>query len=103
MKKINFLLITLFLTTSCGSFKEAGKVLRNEKQSSTDEFLVKKREPLILPPEYDKIPEPNSDTKSEKEKNDENKIQEILKTSKENSSSKSTSSTEESILNKIKK
>ena len=78
MKKINFLLITLFLTTSCGSFKEAGKVLRNEKQSSTDEFLVKKREPLILPPEYDKIPEPNSDTKSEKEKNDENIKQSVL-------------------------
>ena len=28
---------------SCGSFKEAGNVLRNEKTKTTDEFLVKKK------------------------------------------------------------
>ena len=42
MKKIYILLISLFTLNSCGGFKEAGKVLRNEKTTTTDEFLVKK-------------------------------------------------------------
>ena len=42
MKKINLLLIALLFLTSCGGLKEAGKVLRNEKIKTTDEFLVKK-------------------------------------------------------------
>ena len=45
---------------SCSSMKEAGQVLRNEKVKTTDEFLVKKKQPLILPPNYEKIPEPGS-------------------------------------------
>ena len=47
-------------------FKEAGKVLRNEKIKTTDEFLVKKKEPLVLPPDYEKIPEPGSAKKKKK-------------------------------------
>ena len=45
---------------SCASMEDVGKVLRNEKIKTTDEFLVKKKEPLILPPDYDKMPEPGS-------------------------------------------
>ena len=52
MKNINFLLIILITLVSCGSVEEAGKVLRNEKIKTTDEFLVKKRKPLVLPPDY---------------------------------------------------
>ena len=102
MKKINFLLILLFLISSCGGFNEAGKVLRNEKIKSTDEFLVKKRNPLELPPNYEEIPKPGS--LSETKKNDEEKIKEILKAPKTEESLKSKSSSiEESILNRIRK
>ena len=59
MKYITYILILLFTQVSCSGFKEAGKVLRNEKTNTTDEFLVKK-EPLIMPPDLDKIPEPQS-------------------------------------------
>jgi hypothetical protein len=51
MKKINRTLLLLIFghfLYSCGSFSEAGKVLRNEKSNNTDEFLVKKRDPLVL-------------------------------------------------------
>ena len=58
MKNISLLLITSLILFSCNS--NIGKILRNEKISSTDEFLVKKKEPLILPPDYTKIPEPGS-------------------------------------------
>ena len=103
MKNINLLLLTLFFLVSCSGFKEAGKVLRNEKVNSTDEFLVKKREPLILPPDYDKMPEPNSNSNTSKSK-ETNRIKNILKkTDQERKSKQSSSSTEKSILNRIKK
>ncbi|MBL6786090.1 MAG: DUF3035 domain-containing protein [Candidatus Pelagibacter bacterium] len=99
----SFILIIFLFTSSCGGFKEAGKVLRNEKTTSTDEFLVKKRDPLVLPPDYDKIPEPNSQNSDVKEEN-KNKVKKILQKSvEEKPSNNKTSSTEDSILNKIKK
>ena len=80
-----------------------GKVLRNEKTNSTDEFLVKKRDPLILPPDYGVIPEPNS-KKTESNLENENKVKKILKKVEDKKSTdKSVSSTENSILRNIRK
>ena len=101
MKKINFLLIILITLVSCGSVEEAGKVLRNEKIKTTDEFLVKKRKPLILPPDYNEIPEPG--TKTENKINENEKIKKMLKSNEKNNIKNDSSSTEQSILNKIRK
>ncbi len=101
MKKINFLLIILITLVSCGSVEEAGKVLRNEKIKTTDEFLVKKRKPLILPPDYNEIPEPG--TKTENKINENEKIKKMLKSTEKNNIKNDSSSTEQSILNKIRK
>tara|TARA_Y100000389_G_scaffold167021_1_gene172014 strand:- start:999 stop:1310 length:312 start_codon:yes stop_codon:yes gene_type:complete len=103
MKKINIVIIILLLH-SCGGFSEAGKVLRNEKIRTTDEFLVKKKEPLVMPPGHNKIPEPGS-IKNQRVKNDEEKIKKILKVNnKENNDSQGqNTSIEKSILNEIKK
>ena len=101
MKKINFLLIILITLISCGSVEEAGKVLRNEKIKTTDEFLVKKRKPLILPPDYNEIPEPG--TKTENKINENEKIKKMLKSTEKNNIKNDSSSTEQSILNKIRK
>ena len=57
--KIRYLIL-LILITSCGGFAEAGKVLRNEKVATTDEFLIEKRGPLSLPPKMGELPKPNS-------------------------------------------
>ena len=102
MKNINYLLIFFFLL-SCGSLEDAGKVLKNEKIRTTDEFLVKKRNPLMLPPNFEEIPEPGSVTKKEEEENE--KIKKILNMEKNNESLKSdkSSSAESSILNRIRK
>ena len=102
-KILIFLLLSLMLLNNCSSFSEAGKVLRNEKVRTTDEFLIKKKEPLTQPPDFDTIPEPGStENKAEKE---ENSIESILSsnTSKSDNTNSSSSSTEESILNQIKK
>ena len=67
MKKFITLLI-LISVVGCNTFKDVGKVMRNEKTSSTDEFLVKKKEPLVLPPNYNELPEPDSLKKKKSER-----------------------------------
>ena len=37
--------------------------MSGEKVTNTDEFLIKKKDALVLPPEYEKLPEPNSKKK----------------------------------------
>ena len=101
MRKINLLIILSFILVSCGSFKEAGKMLRNEKITNTDEFLVEKKQPLVLPPNYEEIPEPGS--VKDNQVNDEEKIKKLLKAPKADIIKNKSSSTEDSILNKIRK
>ena len=102
MKKINLTLIFFLLLTSCGGLKDAGKVLRNEKITNTDEFLVKKKQPLIIPPDINNIPEPRSMEKNNQ--NGEEKIKNILKIPRSTSNNNnSNSSTENSIIDKIRK
>lgn len=100
MKNIIYIVIISILLVSCGGFKEAGKVLRNEKIRTTDEFLVKKRNPLVLPPNYEEIPTP--DSLKEKNENKEEKIKQILKSPRIENPSKKSSSVEDSILDKIR-
>ena len=92
----------MFFLYSCGAMSEAGKVLRNEKIKTTDEFLVKKRQPLVLPPDYDVLPTPGTLKKKVETRNDINKI---LKIPNQSNTPKKTNSTsvEQSILNKIGK
>ena len=104
MKLILFLTFLVFIITSCTSVKEAGQVLRNEKIKTTDEFLVKKKQPLILPPDYDKIPEPGSSNKIQNNDNDKDKIRKILKKSEADQAEMNKSgSVEKSIIDKIRK
>ena len=46
------LVVSAFLF-SCGSFK------LQKKASSGEEFLIEKKDPLVLPPEFSKLPKPN--------------------------------------------
>lgn len=101
-KSYLYVLLILGVLNSCGGFSDASKVLKNEKIKNTDEFLVKKRDPLVLPPDYDKVPVPNvTGTKNIKENEE---LKKILKSSnKSNSKNKKSSSVEESILDSLKK
>jgi len=54
-KKIIYLLSIfsiIFFVTSCESVKRG---LSGEKVKSTDEFLIKKKDPLIMPPDYENL------------------------------------------------
>ena len=99
MKKINLFTLILFLfLLSCGN---AGKILRNEKINTTDEFLVKKKNPLQLPPDLDKIPRPGpiSEAESKEEDNFKKIISKDDKISKVKE--KKSNSLEESILKRL--
>ena len=102
MKKITVIFICLLFLESCAGVRE-GFTLK--KKSSVDEFLVEKKSPLVLPPNYGKLPVPqdqeiNSDTKDEE-------IKSLISNEDKNSSSteetsSKTTSIEELILKKIK-
>ena len=49
-KHIFYLLITIFFLGGCQSVKEG---LTGQKKSNSDEFLIEKKNPLILPPKFD--------------------------------------------------
>jgi len=100
MRNLYHLIILFFFTYSCSGFKEAGSVLRNEKVKSTDEFLIKKKDPLILPPNFEEIPEPGALEK--KDKKEEEKIKKILNAPSKISNNNS-STVEDAILKGIRK
>ena len=103
MKKYSFLLLILFLASGCTGLSDAKKVLKNEKISSTDEFLVKKKEPLVLPPDFDKLPEPESERNVNSDTSEKDKIKKILRADDSNlKEKKNSSSLEESIIEKIR-
>ena len=101
MKKFNTLLILfIFLFTSCQSIKDG---LSGRKNENSDEFLVKKKNPLVTPPKFMELPEPssnkeNTETKQEESDFDINDILEIEKSSEVSSKS---GSAEDFVLKQI--
>jgi len=103
-KHIFYLLITIFFLGGCQSVKEG---LTGQKKSNSDEFLIEKKNPLILPPKFDELPEPKTLTEKEKNDLDEIDLETIIKKKDKTKSvsidSNSNKSIEKSILEKIKK
>ena len=87
-----------FLITSCESIREG---LTGSKNLSTDEFLVKKKDPLVLPPDFENLPNPSERQVSVEEMTSFEK--KLKKQTISESSSATENSVEESILNQIKK
>ena len=92
----------IFLITSCGTVKEGFK---NQKKNSNDEFLVEKKSPLIMPPDYNELPLPNAENKEIE--TDKNSIKSLV-TNEENGVNNSndkrskSEGIEKSLLEKIK-
>ena len=97
-KKIIYLFFIIFFINSCGTLQEAKRGLTGEKRQSTDEFLIQKKNPLILPPDYENLPSPDERSAATEEISIFEKDLEI--TTEDTSSS--SSSVEESILRKIR-
>ena len=97
-----FFVIIFFLLSACADTLDSVKRgLSGQKKASTDEFLVEKKDPLILPPGYDDLPQPGQTARNEV--SDDQSISDILKIggSSSESVSSETTSLEESILKNI--
>ena len=53
--KILLILVSCFILTACQSVKDG---LSGNKSNNSDEFLVQKKNPLVLPPNYLELPKP---------------------------------------------
>ena len=58
MKNILLFILFSILLVSCKSGVDGFKL---KKKSAADEFLVEKKSPLVLPPDYGKLPQPDSE------------------------------------------
>ena len=98
-KKIIYILSLIFFITSCSNAVDSVKRgLTGAKRATADEFLIKKKDPLILPPDYENLPTPDERSAAIEEFSI---FEENLEISIENDSSTS-SSVEDSILKKIR-
>ena len=104
-KKNFYLIILLFiLLTGCKSLKDG--LEGNKKTKSAEEFLIQKKNPLVLPPDYSKLPLPKGATLEELS-SDEYDLQKILNKKskskdKTNLESNKTSDLKKSVIEKIK-
>ena len=71
MKNFKILIICCLIITlinSCGTIKEGFSM---QKKDNTDEFLVEKKNPLKLPPDFDELPVPSENSPNETQNKDE--------------------------------
>ena len=110
MKKNNypiFLLIFLFLFSACQDVK---KGFSGKNIDQGEEFLVIKKNPLVVPPDFDKMPLPKSEIDNTNtikvENNQDGEFEKLLKTQDENKdesdSGENTGDLEKKIIDKIK-
>jgi len=107
MKKTNPLiasfLILVFLN-SCGTVAEG---LGGSKKKGSDEFLVEKKSPLVLPPSFGELPEPGKEPEENiiSDKKGTSDIEDIINQSSSTSTSEKSDDTknsiEQSIIKKI--
>ena len=104
MKKNNIYLILfmMFVTVSCQTLKNA---VSGVKQENSDEFLVQKKNPLILPPDFTDLPVPFEESSKVTEVQIEDDIEKLLgveSNTKNTNDTSNSSSIESFVLKKIK-
>ena len=105
MKKYNNLAIIILsslILNSCGTLKEG---FSSQKKKSIDEFLVEKKSPLVMPPDFDQLPLPqelNQVSENIEEKDIKSLITENNEVKEDNQDLNQNTNFENSILEKIK-
>ena len=97
-----FFLSFLIFITSCQGLKEG--LVGSKRSKSSDEFLVQKKNPLVLPPDFESLPTPKTETNQQTVDNDD--IEDlfgiyIYEDESEISETESSKSLENYILEKI--
>ena len=66
--KILSILIITILLSGCENIQ---RQLSMEKKENVDEFLIQKKNPLVLPPEFSKLPKPTDEINRVKDEEEE--------------------------------
>jgi hypothetical protein len=104
INKLYIIVLTfLFIVSACANLSEG--MTGSKRSKSFDEFFVHKKKPLVLPPDFNDMPMPKPTQKKQTQNN--NDIEDLLRTKKKTnnntSQSESDKSLENSILKKINK
>ena len=105
MKKIFKITIYLSLIliglSGCQKLKDG--LEGNKKSKSAEEFLINKKSPLVMPPDYSKLPLPENNS-SQNEKTQDFDLKKVLEKNSNNQKSKTQTnkSFQKSIIEKIK-
>lgn len=98
----SILILAFFLLQNCSTIKEG---FTSQKKNSVDEFLVEKKSPLVMPPDFEELPVPGVETVTEDK--DQSEIKSLLssdnkKTNNKTNTTQIPTTLEGSILEKIK-
>ncbi len=102
ISKLTIIIISILTLNSCGTLKEG---FSSQKKNSIDEFLVQKKSPLVMPPDFNELPLPQqiNQVTDNKEKTD---LKSLLiknkETGSDNQSTNQNTNFENSIIEKIK-
>ena len=103
MKNINWLIfiyLTFLFLSGCAAVQEGFS--SNKKKDGSDAFLVEKKAPLVMPPDYEELPIPKQDNQVIDENS--SNIKKLISNDDTNNtiSSENNVSLEKNILEKIK-
>ena len=102
MKKNKFKILTffglLFFLSSCGS-----EGLIGGKKDNTDEFFVQKKNPLVVPPDYNNLPMPQDQKIKDDQRtaNIDDEIKKLMESEKKDSVSNNDSAGDSSLEDSI--
>ena len=99
--KLTIIIISILALNSCGTVREG---FSSQKKNSIDEFLVEKKSPLVMPPDFNELPLPQQT--SQVTENEEKDIKSLLTDNKDsdldNQNTNQNTNFENSIIEKIK-
>ena len=100
--KLTTIIISILALNSCGTIKEG---FSSQKKNSIDEFLVEKKSPLVMPPDFNELPLPqetNQATENEENSDIKSLVTNKKDTDLDNQNTNQNKNFENSILEKIK-
>ena len=103
VKKLLVYFLMFIILESCQSVKEN---LSMQKKDSVDEFLIERKNPLVVPPEFSKLPLPENESEnnaSEIQEEENLDLSKVLKESETLDKNRSSNELEKSISNILNK
>ena len=100
--KLTIIIISILALNSCATISEG---FNSQKKNSVDEFLVEKKSPLVMPPDFNELPLPqqtNQVTENEENKDIKSLLTDNKNSDLDNQNTNQNTNFENSILEKIK-